>query len=216
MLIDLHVHEKTYSGDSSLSIEEIIHQGEIRGLDGVCITDHESQEIRYLLPRFEKETRLRLFAGAEVLTPHGDLLVYGLDKIPSTLEGTEAFIQAVNRQGGALVSAHPFRQNNRGFGHYLRQFAGIHVIEGYNGNTPDIHNQQAVSMAAALNKPLAGGSDAHRKERLGIFATSFPFTIHSEKQLTQALRKGLGVPVAFSPQGYQLLTHHAMEQEAVS
>ena len=37
MWIDLHVHEKSFSKDSLLSLEEIASIARQRGLDGVCI-----------------------------------------------------------------------------------------------------------------------------------------------------------------------------------
>jgi len=215
MIIDVHVHERTHSADSVLTLEEIIQQGEKLGLDGVCITDHESQDIRFQLFRYRKETTLRLFYGMEILTPHGDLLVFGVDDMPSVKQGTNAFIQAVNQQQGALVSAHPFRRNNRGFGDAIRQFPQLHAVEGYNGNTAERYNQQAVALGRQLSMPLVGGSDAHRRERLGIYATHFNMDIHSEKQLAQAIRRGLGSPVKLTANGYQSLVTEVEQQEAV-
>lgn len=215
MIIDLHVHERTHSLDSVLSLEEIIQQGEKLGLDGVCITDHESQEIRFQLLRYRRETTLRLFYGMEILTPHGDLLVFGVDDMPSVKQGTDAFIQAVNRQQGALVSAHPFRRNNRGFGEAIRRFPQLHAVESYNGNTPDRYNRQAVDLGRQLSMPLVGGSDAHRMERLGIYATRFNVEIHSEKQLAQAIRRGLGSPVKRTDKGYQSLIDGVEQQKAM-
>ena len=46
MIIDTHMHEKTYSSDSFLSLEDIVKKSKSMGLDGVCITDHESNEIK--------------------------------------------------------------------------------------------------------------------------------------------------------------------------
>ena len=215
MIIDLHVHEKTNSQDSILSLEEIIQQGEAIGLDGVCITDHESQDIRFLLARYRKTTRMSLFYGAEILTPHGDLLVFGLDDLPSLQGGTSAFIHEVNRRGGALVSAHPFRKNNRGFGDAIRKFSGIHRVAGYNGNTPYRYNMEAVSIAVQLGIPLVGGSDAHSRHRLGVYATEFLSEIHSEKQLAQALRSGQGWPVMLTADGFQHVMDPAVQREAV-
>ena len=46
MLIDMHVHEMRNSSDSFMSLEEIVEQARQIGLDGVCITDHESMGLR--------------------------------------------------------------------------------------------------------------------------------------------------------------------------
>ena len=41
MLIDMHLHERTFSLDSHLSLEQIVTIAKAKGLDGVCITDHD-------------------------------------------------------------------------------------------------------------------------------------------------------------------------------
>jgi predicted metal-dependent phosphoesterase TrpH len=151
----------------------------------------------------------------EIHTPHGDLLVFGLDDMPSLQKGTAAFIHEVNRRNGALVSAHPYRKNDRGFGDAIREFPGIHRVEGYNGNTPYRYNQEAVSLAGQLGIPIVGGSDAHRRPQLGVFATNFPSAIYSEKQLAQALRSGQGLPVMLTADGFRYLTDPVLNQEAV-
>ena len=42
MLMDLHMHEKRNSADSFISLEEIVFRAREMGLDGICITDHDS------------------------------------------------------------------------------------------------------------------------------------------------------------------------------
>ena len=46
MLVDMHLHECTYSSDSKISLEEIVTTARGRGLDAVCITDHDSMGLR--------------------------------------------------------------------------------------------------------------------------------------------------------------------------
>ena len=46
MLVDMHLHECTYSSDSRISLEEIVTIARGRGLDAVCITDHDSMGLR--------------------------------------------------------------------------------------------------------------------------------------------------------------------------
>ena len=56
MFIDLHIHEKTFSKDSFLALEEIVELAKDRGLDGICITDHESMGLR----EYAKEYSVKL------------------------------------------------------------------------------------------------------------------------------------------------------------
>lgn len=40
MFIDLHMHERTFSKDSFLTLREIVDIAREKGLDGVCIAAH--------------------------------------------------------------------------------------------------------------------------------------------------------------------------------
>ena len=40
MLVDMHLHEKIFSLDSFITVEQIVEVAKLRGLDAVCITDH--------------------------------------------------------------------------------------------------------------------------------------------------------------------------------
>ena len=46
MLVDMHLHESTCSSDSKMTLEEIVATARERGLDAVCITDHDSMGLR--------------------------------------------------------------------------------------------------------------------------------------------------------------------------
>ena len=49
MLVDMHLHEKLFSADSYLTVEEIVEIAKARGLDAVCITDHDDMGFRDLV-----------------------------------------------------------------------------------------------------------------------------------------------------------------------
>ncbi len=82
MIIDTHIHESKYSLDSEISLEEIVKRGKEIGLDGVCITDHESSDIMDEAHAYSKATGFLILVGAEILTYEGDILVFGLKDIP--------------------------------------------------------------------------------------------------------------------------------------
>ena len=42
MLIDMHLHECRNSPDSFINLELIVSVAKAKGLDAVCITDHDS------------------------------------------------------------------------------------------------------------------------------------------------------------------------------
>ena len=42
MLVDMHLHALPNSTDSFLTLEEIVSLAKMRGLDAICLTDHDS------------------------------------------------------------------------------------------------------------------------------------------------------------------------------
>ena len=57
MFIDTHMHEMTYSKDSFLSLDVMVQIAKLKGLGGICITDHDSMGLKdYAADR--KSTRL--------------------------------------------------------------------------------------------------------------------------------------------------------------
>ena len=46
MLIDLHLHVLPHSTDSFLSLEGAVLKAKERGLDAICVTDHDSMGLR--------------------------------------------------------------------------------------------------------------------------------------------------------------------------
>ena len=67
---------------------------------------------------------------------------------------------AVNREGGLMIQAHPFRL--RGYINAIHLHPReVHGVEVYNGgNTPD-QNELALHYAQLYNFPMTSGSDIH-------------------------------------------------------
>ena len=113
MIIDTHMHESKYSLDSYVSIREIIKRSKEIGLDGICITDHESNEIMEEAKAISKEEKYPIIVGAEFLTFEGDILVFGLDKLPDKKIHAQHLLDIVNSVGGVAIAAHPYRKNKK-------------------------------------------------------------------------------------------------------
>lgn len=77
MLIDLHNHVEEGSDDSRVSARELARLGRERGLDGLCVTDHDSFEAREAVLRAAAEVGVLMLQGVEVRTERGHLLLYG-------------------------------------------------------------------------------------------------------------------------------------------
>ena len=84
MLIDLHTHTSHLSMDSVLSVGDLVALAIDRGLDGICLTEHnavwEPRELEALREKYD----FPIFSGMEVGTEKGHVLVFGLERF--TLE----------------------------------------------------------------------------------------------------------------------------------
>ena len=195
MTIDMHFHTRQHSPCSSIDMEEGIRKAKERGLDGICITEHDTFACRKTAEKLQDKYGILVIVGTEILTEEGDLLCYGLDEIPEGNISAQDLINHVNSLGGACIAAHPYRQNNRGMGDCLFKLKGLHAIESFNGNTLDENNHKAQIAARELRIPCIGGSDAHSIEKIGVYATRFFSNIESERDLIEAIRGGQFEPV---------------------
>lgn len=191
MLIDMHVHEKRHSLDSFMMLEEIVEEAIATGLDGVCITDHESMGLKKFAKEYSQKTGFPIFVGAEYLTQEGDILAFGIDELPKQERlPAQEFIDYVNKKGGICIAAHPFRNNNRGLEENLKRVKGLAGIEVLNGSTSFEANQKALAYCKELNLEPFGASDAHDTFQLGKYATRFPKWINTVEELVQVIKEG--------------------------
>lgn len=203
MLIDTHIHEKTHSDDSFMSLPDIVDRAKSIGLNGICITDHESNGLLGYAEEYGRRNGLLIIVGAEILTHEGDILVFGLKDLPKDKLYAQQLIDMTTKVGGVCMSAHPFRKNNRGMGNTLRDVKGLSGIEAFNGSTPMHHNMEAFHLARELGIPTFGASDAHVLERVGLYATVFPGTIRDTKDFIEAVKHGNTQAAALTDKGYQ-------------
>ena len=188
MFIDLHVHEMNYSKDSFLSLDEIVTIAKKRGLDAVCITDHDSMGLREYAEEYSKKTGFPVFVGIEYYSLQGDILAFGIDDYPKDRISAQEFIDYVHERGGVVISAHPFRHNRRGLEQNLDTLTGVDAIEILNGSTLADATMMAVKYAKKYGFAITGGSDCHHPENVGICATYFPSEIKTMDDLVRAIR----------------------------
>ncbi len=203
MIIDTHMHEKTYSDDSFMSLAEIVEQAKTIGLDGVCITDHESNGLREYAEEYSRKTGFLIIVGAEILTHEGDITVFGLNSLPKEMIHAQQLVDMTLKAGGVAMSAHPFRKNNRGMGHSIRSVRGLSGIEAFNGSTPMHLNMQAYQLAAELGIPTLGASDAHVVEKIGKYATVFPGRVRDTRDFIEAVKQGSTFPAMHTERGFE-------------
>lgn len=112
------------------------------------------------------DDEFKVFFGIEQTFDGDDYLVYGLDKNwlyehpeIETMRHAELF-DAVNREGGLMIQAHPFRL--RGYIQAIHVHPReVHGVEIYNAGNNPIDNELAELYARLYNFPVTSGSDIH-------------------------------------------------------
>lgn len=203
MLIDLHVHEELFSPCSWMSLEDAVAAAQAKGLDGLCITNHNSLDIQEQAAQISLASGFPVFVGVEVSTLQGDIVAFGLPALSiNTRVDAQEFIDLVNSHNGFCFSAHPFRTGGGGLGSHVSAVKGLHGIEVYNGgNVYPADNLKALQECQRLDLVPVAGSDAHGPGDVGLFATWFPGSISTMEELVAALKSGNCQPVALDTDG---------------
>ena len=205
MIIDMHMHEMRYSGDSFLRLENMVEIAKRRGLDGICITDHDSMGLKEFAAEYSEKTEFPIFVGIEFYSLQGDIVAFGIEDYPKERIPAQEFVDLVQAQGGMCFSAHPFRNNNRGLEENLKIVKGLDGIEVLNGSTLYEANRKAAEYAAELGLATVGSSDCHVPEKVGVCATYFPERFHTMEGFLDAFRKGQMKPAYYAGGKYHVL-----------
>lgn len=188
MKFDLHVHS-TLSACSQLTLGEILGNARSMGLDGVCITDHQTMAVTRSVTEGIQEDGLCVIAGMEYATPDGDFLIFGpFHGLAAGLSGRELLCQ-VDMAGGVAVAAHPFRAGRCINPEIIAQ-QHCRIIEEKNGRDNGAGQKRAAEWQALYKVGLAGGSDAHSLKELGRTVTIFEEPIRNRQDFIQALKGG--------------------------
>jgi predicted metal-dependent phosphoesterase TrpH len=189
MKIDMHVHTRG-SFDCLNDPAAVLARAVARGLDRVCITDHN--EIAAAV-ELAAEFPDRVIIGEEVKTAEG-VDVIGLflqERIP---KGTPARItcERIREQGGLVYVPHPFARGKGGGGSILSAIEDlVDVIEGFNARIHDPRlNERAVAWARTRGLPTGAGSDAHTLAEVGRAWVGLPAFELQPESLLAALRSG--------------------------
>lgn len=205
MLVDMHLHALPHSADSFITLEQIVAEARSRGLDAVCLTDHDSLGGREFAANYSRETGFPIFTGVEFFSFQGDITAWGIESIPPCRVDAQAFIDQVNAAGGFCCACHPFRNNNRGLEEKLGQVAGLHGVEVLNGSTSLQANRMALSWCRELGLQPIGASDAHTVQQVGKFATWLPEWVDTTADLVSLLRSRPVRPAVWNGSGYDVV-----------
>ena len=193
MQFDMHVHT-TVSSCSRLELSDILHNAVQIGLNGVCITDHNTCRAKTELQEGLQPDGLIVLVGMEYETPEGDFLLFGSDlEIPPGLDAT-VLLRRIREKQGVAIAAHPFRANRPVAEHLIRS-GRCSAVESVNGRNLDIENQRVQAWRRKYGIAEVGGSDAHSLAELGKIRTAFSVPIHSMEDLVTAVQNGQCLPV---------------------
>lgn len=192
MRFDIHVHS-TISLCSQLPLQAIVEQAQAKGLDGVCITDHDTMAVKEQIQEGVQPNGLCVIFGMEYATTEGDFLLFGpFEDLRAGLAAPE-LLHHVAQSEGVAVAAHPFR-SNRPTQEYLINNGMCSIVEGINGRNGQSENDCVASWEDRYAVKLVGGSDAHSVEELGRVSTLFSGTIRNRLDLIHSLQKGCFKP----------------------
>ena len=206
--MDMHVHSK-FSGESSAEPRDIIEVALDRGLDGICVTEHESLSASAPFEELRRSSGLTIIRGVELSTDAGHMLVYGVEDSDwkdwgkNRVSHAEELIDRVNRLGGIVVPAHPYVVTGTVGGaswwhetaveidERILRLQGIAAVEVCNGKHVKYPHVCRITgeLARRLGIPGTGGSDAHTPAEVGMALTVFKAPIRSSRDLVQAIRK---------------------------
>ncbi len=200
MLIDLHNHTLHLSLDSGLTLEALLTRAKERGLDGVCLTEHNAlwQDTARLKDAANRHG-IAIFLGMEVNTQYGHTLVYGVQAFRNSMFNFDELCRVVESEGGLMVLAHPQwvgvgrKPTMDIIGNYF------HGIEVLNGEVSNDANDYVAGMATTLGKFGVGGSDSHSLAAVGKCATRFQNPVTTTAEMVEEMRAGRVSAVRLAP-----------------
>ena len=187
-----------------MSVDELIEAAKARGLDGVCLTEHDAFWSDEEISTLSRRHAFLVLGGAELNTDAGHVLVFGLDRYQFGMHKPAVLRARVDQVNGVIIAAHPYRRR------FLPEAAGdpevrrgmldraaddqlfgvCDAVEGINGRGKPEENQFSQDLASRLSLRVSGGSDAHRLEQMGAAATRFQTKIGNVDDLILELRLG--------------------------
>ena len=204
MLIDLHAHTAPRSNCSRTTLDELVATARARGLDAICITEHD---VRWPDDELADASRLLdfpLIPGVELTTDVGHVLAFGPLRKPLWMGYSLAeLVEECERSDTALVLPHPLRRyaGERAVkgGRVpptaeeivaLPQWDMVHAIEAASTQTTVLEHTLTAAALAVTPRPAVGASDAHGPGLAGTYATELDHVVHTAEELAAEIRAG--------------------------
>jgi predicted metal-dependent phosphoesterase TrpH len=189
MKLDMHLHTRA-SFDCLTDPHAVLDAALARGLDRICITDHNEISAAVEL---HAEYPHRVIVGEEVKTAEGvDIIgLFLTERIPKGTPARET-CERIAEQGGIVYVPHPFAGGKGGDGRILAQIEDlVDAVEGFNARIHDpALNARAQQWAVQRELPQGAGSDAHTLREVGRAYVELPAFDTTPASLLDALRQG--------------------------
>jgi predicted metal-dependent phosphoesterase TrpH len=200
MRIDLHIHTRPRSSCSAIDPSALLEEARRAGLDGVCLTEHQSRWSSEEIQELMENHGIRVFQGNEITTNQGDILVFGYDRDVKGVVPIQDLRKEVEAVAGLMIAAHPFRgfllfgisQLQLDVEQACKRAVFQHVdgLEIHNCKVTDPENDMARRVAERLGLLGVAGSDAHRLDEVGKCVTNFEREVRTERELIEEIRAG--------------------------
>jgi len=168
--VDFHIHTN-FSYDGFSSPQEIVSSAISKGIDCICITDHQETKGAIEALRFAFSKPILVIPGIEIKSREGDILGINVREIIPNGLSAEETIRKISNLGGMAVIAHPFAWLHRFKGSLKKIIEensdSFVAVEVFNASVSVFSNKKALRMAQEINLPFVAGSDAHEKEFVG-------------------------------------------------
>ncbi|MGZ4675655.1 MAG: PHP domain-containing protein [Acidimicrobiia bacterium] len=208
MLIDLHAHTAPRSNCSRTTLEELVETARARGLDALCITEHD---VRWPADELADASRLLdfpLIPGVELTTDVGHVLAFGPLRKPLWMGYSLAeLVEECEHSDTALVLPHPLRRyaGERAIKGgrtpprpeeivALPQWRAVHAIEAASTQTTRLEHTLTAAALAVMPRPSVGASDAHGPGLAGAYATRVDGVVRTAEELATEIRAGHVAP----------------------
>ncbi|MBN1220754.1 MAG: PHP domain-containing protein [Anaerolineae bacterium] len=172
--IDLHLHT-CVSEDGALHPADVVKIARRKGLDRICITDHNSLDGARVAQKIDPDL---VIVGEEIMTNVGsEILAFFVRKwIPPLLSPEETLARLAD-QGAVINVSHPFDRHRHPWPERLLTTLIPHLdaIETFNARTIRAQdNKKARTFALTHNLPMTAGSDAHTAMEIGAAYVEIP------------------------------------------
>ena len=212
MIVDLHAHSAPRSSCSRATLQDLVDAARARGVDALCLTEHDVMWAPEDLDAASREVGMPLFSGVELSTDVGHVLAYGpLARPLWSKYRFEQLLEEAERGALALVLPHPVRREagerakRAGRGEPPPEEVGarmswqhVHAVEAASTQTTADEQRLTASALAAVPRPAVAGSDAHGPGRAGAHATELDVAVRTVEDLVTELRNARVRPVRAS------------------